>query len=621
MKRLPIFVKDETAPLEAVVLGIAHDFGGTPSLEDAYDPKSKEHILAGTFPVEEAIVKEIEAFSKILEKYKVKVYRPGNIKNYNQIFSRDIAFVIDDKFVIPNILKDRAKEFEAISSLVDLIDENALVKMPKEARIEGGDVMPWDDCIFIGVSNDEDFQKYTCARTNYEGVAFLQKTFPKRTVVSFELNKSDTEPRDNALHLDCCFQPIGTNQAIIYPGGFKNEEDVQFLMDYFGEENVIKITRDEMFHMNSNLFSISPKVIVSEKKFTRLNEELRSRGFTVEEIPYAEISKMEGLLRCSTLPLRRTSEKKQITSSIMMIRPAAFRFNEQTAENNYYQKVLEGLTADEIQAQALNEFDTFVSVLRTNGIEVIVVNDTLEPNTPDSIFPNNWISFHQDGRVGLYPMCAENRRLERRTDILILLTEDHNFLINEVLDFSHYENENIFLEGTGSMLLDRVNKVVYAALSLRTDAKILNEFCEKFEYTAVTFISNQTVDKKRLAIYHTNVMMGLGEGFAVLCADTIDDSNERSNLIASLEASGRELIYISESQKHRFAGNMLQVTSETGVKHLVMSKSAHESLSPGQVKQIERYTQILSSSLDTIEACGGGSARCMMAEIFLPKKV
>ena len=177
--------------------------------------------------------------------------------------------------------------------------------MPEEARIEGGDVMPWDDCIFIGVSNQEDFQKYTCARTNYQGVAFLQKTFPDRTVVSFELNKSDTEPRDNALHLDCCFQPIGTNQAVMYPGGFKNEEDVQFLVDYFGEDNIIKITREEMFNMNSNLFSISPEVIVSEKSFTRLNDELRRRGFTVEEVPYAEIAKMEGLLRCSTLPLRR----------------------------------------------------------------------------------------------------------------------------------------------------------------------------------------------------------------------------------------------------------------------------------------------------------------------------
>ena len=305
MKRLSILVKDETATLEAVVLGIAADFGGTPKLEDAYDPKSKEHIKAGTFPVEKDILVEMAAFEAVFKKYNIEVYRPENINNYNQVFSRDIAFVIDDKFIVPNILKDRAKEFEAISPVVNQIDENAIVTMPEGTRVEGGDVMPWEDCIFLGVSNEEDFQKYTCARTNYKGVAFLQKTFPDRTVVSFELNKSDVEPRDNALHLDCCFQPIGKNQAVIYPGGFKDVDDVQFLKNYFGEENIIEITKDEMYSMNSNLFSISPEVIVSEKGFTRLNEELRRRGFIVEEIPYAEIAKMEGLLRCSTLPLRR----------------------------------------------------------------------------------------------------------------------------------------------------------------------------------------------------------------------------------------------------------------------------------------------------------------------------
>ena len=311
--------------------------------------------------------------------------------------------------------------------------------------------------------------------------------------------------------------------------------------------------------------------------------------------------------------------KRQITSSIMMIRPVAFRFNEQTAVNNYYQQVLEGLTADQVQAQAQNEFDTFVEKLRAKGVEVVVVEDTLEPNTPDSIFPNNWISFHQDGRVGLYPMCAENRRLERRDDILTILKDEHNFTINEVIDFSHYESEDLFLEGTGSMLLDRVNKIVYAALSLRTDAKILADFCEHFDYKAVAFTSNQTVGTERLAIYHTNVMMCLGEGFAVLCADTVDDEVERKALVDSLEATDKEVIYITEAQKHRFAGNMLQVESKTGEKYLVMSTSAHQSLSPEQVEQIEKHCQILSSSLDTIEACGGGSARCMMAEIFLPK--
>ena len=305
MKRLSIYVKDETATLEAVVLGIATEFGGTPMLEEAYDPKSKEHINAGTFPVEKDLLVEMAAFKAVFKKYNIEIFRPENIKNYNQIFTRDIAFVIDDKFIVPNILKDRAKEFEAISSVVNQIDETSIVTMPEGTRLEGGDVMPWEDCIFVGVSNEADFEKYTCARTNYAGVAFLQKTFPARTVISFELNKSDTEPRDNALHLDCCFQPIGNNQAVIYPGGFKSEDDVQFLMNYFGEENIIEITRDEMYAMNSNLFSISHDVIVSEKGFTRLNTELRRRGFTVEEIPYAEIAKMEGLLRCSTLPLRR----------------------------------------------------------------------------------------------------------------------------------------------------------------------------------------------------------------------------------------------------------------------------------------------------------------------------
>jgi len=305
MHKLPILVKDETAPLEAVVLGIAQDFGGAPSLDEAYDPKSKEHIKAGTFPVENDLVKEMQAFNAVFEKYNIEVYRPENIGNYNQIFSRDIAFVIDEKFIIPNILDNRVREFEAISFVVEQIDANSIVKMTDGARVEGGDVMPWDDCIFVGVSDEEDFEKYTCARTNYAGVEFLQKTFPERIVVSFELNKSDVEPHDNALHLDCCLQPIGKDQAVIYPGGFKNEDDVQFLVDYFGEENIIEITRDEMYNMNSNLFSISPEVIVTEKGFTRLNEELRRRGFTVEEIPYAEISKMEGLLRCSTLPLRR----------------------------------------------------------------------------------------------------------------------------------------------------------------------------------------------------------------------------------------------------------------------------------------------------------------------------
>ena len=310
---------------------------------------------------------------------------------------------------------------------------------------------------------------------------------------------------------------------------------------------------------------------------------------------------------------------KQITSSVMMVRPVAFRYNEETAINNYYQRVLEGLNPFQVQERALNEFDAFVDVLRSKEIDVVVVDDTLHPSTPDSVFPNNWISFHQDGRVGLYPMCAENRRLERRPDVLSLLKQEHHFMIDQVVDFSHYENENLFLEGTGSLLLDRINRIAYAALSLRTSERVLNDFCEKFQFKPVTFRAYQTVNDKRLPIYHTNVMLCLAETFAVVCAEAIDDEVERKNLIRQIEATGKEVIYISESQKHRFAGNMLQVLSKSGASYLVMSSSAYDALTLSQIKQIEKYCLILSSSLKTIEACGGGSARCMMAEIFLPK--
>ena len=298
-------IQNETAHLEAVVLGIANSFGGTPSLEACYDPKSKEHVKAGTFPTEDSIIPEMKAVCNVLEKHGVKVYRPKEIEGLNQIFARDIAFVIDDKMVLPNIIDDRADELKAIQAVIDEIDAHQLMKMPQEARAEGGDVMIWNEYLFIGYSEEEDFEKYQVARTNKEGVNFLQTTFPNRKVKAFELKKSDINPRENALHLDCCFQPIGNKQAILFEDGFKNSEDVAFLVDYFGEENIIRITREEMYEMNSNVFSISPKVIISEKGFVRLNSELRNRGFQVEEVPYAEIAKMEGLLRCSTMPLRR----------------------------------------------------------------------------------------------------------------------------------------------------------------------------------------------------------------------------------------------------------------------------------------------------------------------------
>jgi N-dimethylarginine dimethylaminohydrolase len=302
---MKIYVNDETSPLKAVVLGSAKNFGGTPSVEEAYDPKTREHILAGTFPVEEDLINEMEGFREVLERYGVKVYRPEILGNYNQIFSRDIGFVIEDKFIKPKILKNRTKEIEGIQYIIEEIPDDQVLFVPDGVRIEGGDVMPWKDHIFVGYSKWEDFNEYVVARTNGEGVEFLAANFPDKKVKAFELNKSDEDPRENALHLDCCFQPIGLDMAIIYPGGFKNREDFEYLEEYFGKENIILIDKEEMYLMNSNVFSISPKVIVSELGFTRLNNELRNRGFTVEAIPYAETAKMEGLLRCSTLPLLR----------------------------------------------------------------------------------------------------------------------------------------------------------------------------------------------------------------------------------------------------------------------------------------------------------------------------
>jgi N-dimethylarginine dimethylaminohydrolase len=301
-----VFVNDETSPLRAVILGTAKGVGDVPNLDDAYDPKSKEHIEAGTYPKEADMVKEMEAFAKVLEKHGVKVYRPEIIEDYNQIFSRDIGFVIEDKFIKPRILKDRKEEIKGIQYVLEQINPAEIVSVPEDVRVEGGDVMPWKDQIFVGYSEKEDFEKYIVSRTNKAGVDFLAKEFPNKTVKGFQLNKSDEVAKDNALHLDCCFQPIGENQAIIYKGGFKKEEEYQYLVDYFGEDNLIQITRDEMYEMNSNVFSISPKVVVLEENFTRLAGILEAKGFTVEKVPYAEISKMEGLLRCSTLPLERT---------------------------------------------------------------------------------------------------------------------------------------------------------------------------------------------------------------------------------------------------------------------------------------------------------------------------
>lgn len=302
---IDIYVNDETSKLQAVILGTADGFGGVPELEEAYDPKSKEHILNGTYPKGADVAREMGGFAAVLEKHGVQVFRPEVIQDYNQVFSRDIGFVIEDKFIKPKILKNRKEEIKGIQYILDQIDAAHIIDVPDGVRIEGGDVMPWHDHIFVGYSKQPDFEKYIVARTNEKGIDFLQEHFPNKTVRAFELKKSDTDPRENALHLDCCFQPVGKDQAIIYKGGFKNEEDYLFLVDFFGKDNVIDITKEEMYNMGSNVFSISEKVVVSEQRLTRINDCLRERGFTVEAIPYAETAKMEGLLRCSTLPLRR----------------------------------------------------------------------------------------------------------------------------------------------------------------------------------------------------------------------------------------------------------------------------------------------------------------------------
>lgn len=302
---LKLNILNETAPLKAVVLGTAVSNGPTPALEDAYDPKSAEHIRAGTYPVEKDMVAEMEAVAEVLKKYNVTVFRPKIIRDYNQIFTRDIAFVIEDKFIKANILPDRDEEIEAINHVIEQIDPAKVITLPEDAHVEGGDVMPYKDYILVGTYKGDDYKNYITARTNMKGVEALQDLFPHRKVVSFSLRKSNTEPRDNALHLDCCFQPVNRDKAIIYKDGFLIEEEYNWLVNLFGRGNIFEITREEMYNMNSNIFSISEDVVISEKNFTRLNSWLRSQGITVEEVPYAEISKQEGLLRCTTLPLIR----------------------------------------------------------------------------------------------------------------------------------------------------------------------------------------------------------------------------------------------------------------------------------------------------------------------------
>ncbi len=307
----------------------------------------------------------------------------------------------------------------------------------------------------------------------------------------------------------------------------------------------------------------------------------------------------------------------QNTSNILMIRPVAFAMNAETAKDNHYQNQQAGISERKAQEEALKEFDAFVEKLRDAGVNVIVVEDTPEPRTPDSIFPNNWVSFHENGLVVLYPMCAENRRLERREDILEMLKKK-GFKISETLDYSPSESDGLFLEGTGSLVLDRENLIAYACISQRTNEMLLKDWGEQLGYEVVSFRALQDVDGQLLPIYHTNVMMSVGEEIAIICADSIKDQAERNAVITKLEQTRKTIVYITEDQKSSFAGNMLQVVNSFGEKIMVMSTQAFESLTAEQKTEIEKTNRILHSSLTTIETLGGGSARCMMAEVFLP---
>jgi N-dimethylarginine dimethylaminohydrolase len=302
---LKLNVTNETSRLRAVVLGTAESNGPTPKLEDCYDPKSREHVLAGTYPKEGDMTQEMNAVAQVFEKYNIEVFRPKVLENYNQIFSRDIAFVIEDKLIKANILPDRDKEFEAIEYIIEQISSENIIQLPEECHVEGGDVMPWNEYIFVGTYSGEEYPNYITARTNMDAVIALQELFPEKTVKAFELRKDNVNPKENALHLDCCFQPIGKDKAILHKNGFLVESEYEWLLNFFGANNVFEITKEEMYQMNSNIFSISEEVIVSEKNFTRLNCWLRDQGFTVEEVSYSEIAKQEGLLRCSTMPLIR----------------------------------------------------------------------------------------------------------------------------------------------------------------------------------------------------------------------------------------------------------------------------------------------------------------------------
>ena len=302
---LNLNVNNETSKLKAVVLGTALSLGPTPKLEDCYDPKSREHVLNNTYPIEEDLTQEMQEFFDVLKKYNVTVYRPEKIENYNQIFSRDIAFVIENKFVFANVVEDRAKEIQGIKHVYDQIEDQNIIHLPESCHVEGGDVMLCGNYVFIGTYSADDYSKYITARTNSQAVDVIEKLFPNKTIIPFELLKSNDDARNSALHLDCCLQPVGNNKAITCPDGFLDKNQYQWIVDLFGADNIFEISREEMYNMHCNIFSIDKNVVVSDRTFTRLNTWLEENNFIVEKIKYTEVSKQGGLLRCSTLPLIR----------------------------------------------------------------------------------------------------------------------------------------------------------------------------------------------------------------------------------------------------------------------------------------------------------------------------
>lgn len=302
---LNLNVNNETSKLKAVVLGTALSLGPTPKLEDCYDPKSREHVLNNTYPIEEDLTQEMQEFCDVLKKYNVTVYRPEKIENYNQIFSRDIAFVIEDKFVFANVVEDREKEIQGIKHVYDQIEDQNIIHLPESCHVEGGDVILCGNYVFIGTYSADDYSKYITARTNSQAVDVIEKMFPNKTIIPFELLKSNDDARNSALHLDCCLQPVGNNKAITCPDGFLDKNQYQWIVDLFGADNIFEISREEMYNMHCNIFSIDKNVVVSDRTFTRLNTWLEKNNFIVEKIKYTEVSKQGGLLRCSTLPLIR----------------------------------------------------------------------------------------------------------------------------------------------------------------------------------------------------------------------------------------------------------------------------------------------------------------------------